>query len=244
MSAVDDHSLHPPFIYNFYRQVINPAKKGPRFPEIIDLYKTLSNDSTEIEVEDLGAGSAYGLYKKRSISDIAKRCSSPAKVSRLLYQIGVFLKAKNMLELGTSLGVNTAYLAQISAMTIHTIEGSKGIHQVANNHLKKHENVIRHQGNINDLLEHILSKMDSVDMAYFDANHTYEATLTYFDQVFHKRLPSSVFIIGDIHWSTGMEDAWKEIIHMPEVTLSIDLFHCGLVFFLPVREKQHYVIAF
>jgi predicted O-methyltransferase YrrM len=81
-------------------------------------------------------------------------------------------------------------------------------------------------------------------MVFFDANHTKEATLNYFNQCLEKANNNTVFIFDDIYWSEGMTEAWKEIYSNPAVTYSIDLFHLGIVFFNKEWIKSHFKIKF
>ena len=167
------------------------------------------------------------------------------KLSRLLHLCGSYINAKYVVELGTSLGINTRYLAQISTSTkVHTLEGAEPIFQLAAEHLNELDNVDSQMGNIDELLPILIDQLPQIDLAYIDANHTYDATMRYYNLLVQKKLPSTIIVVGDIHWSSGMEKAWKEIIGREEVTLSVDLFHCGLLFFLPVTEKQEYIIWF
>jgi len=55
---------------------------------------------------------------------------------------------------------------------------------------------------------------------------------------------NSIVIIGDIHWSKGMEKAWEEIRLMEEVRLSLDFFECGVLLFTENLDPQHYVLAY
>ena len=92
---------------------------------------------------------------------------------------------------------------------------------------------------------HLLQKINKVDLAFVDGNHLKIPTLTYFGLLLEKSTDQSIFIFDDIHWSAEMEEAWKEIQQHPAVTLSIDLFFIGLVFFKKdFKAKQHFVIRF
>ena len=51
---------------------------------------------------------------------------------------------------------------------------------------------------------------------------------------------NSIIVFDDIYWSDQMEEAWKEIVNNKRVTLSIDLFKMGIVFFHPSIVKEHY----
>ncbi|MDA0196529.1 MAG: class I SAM-dependent methyltransferase [Bacteroidetes bacterium] len=245
LTAVDAHSLHFPFIFRFYVEVIAGKSDNTIYKKINKLRAALANDQRVIQVNDLGAGSRVSNVDQRTIAQIFKSATSDAKLSMLLYRIGKYIGARNILELGTSLGVTTEYLALIeSTANIYTIEGSEEIQKVAKDHLNSHNNVVSYLGDIDVLLPQILSQMPFVDLAYIDANHTFEATLEYFKQIMAKRIPSTVIVVGDIHWSDGMEKAWAELKSFDEVTLSLDLFECGLLFFMPAKYKQDYVTRF
>ena len=53
---------------------------------------------------------------------------------------------------------------------------------------------------------------------------------------------NSVWIFDDIHWSQEMENAWLTIKNHPKVTVTIDTFQWGIVFFRAEQEKEHFVI--
>jgi hypothetical protein len=49
-------------------------------------------------------------------------------------------------------------------------------------------------------------------------------------------------IFDDIYWNKDMEKAWQEIKNNQKVTVSIDLFYFGLIFFRKEQEKQHFIL--
>ena len=94
-------------------------------------------------------------------------------------------------------------------------------------------------------LEQALSGIDLLDLAFIDGNHRKEPTLRYFDTLLAKINNASILIFDDIHWSAEMEEAWEIIKMHSSVTLSIDLFFIGLIFFRnDFKVKQHFVINF
>lgn len=99
-------------------------------------------------------------------------------------------------------------------------------------------------GKIQEKLVEILPTVDKVDFALIDANHTYSGTMDSYNQIKEKVHPASVLVIADIHWSSKMETAWKEIINQEEVKLSLDFFECGVIFFDAPIPKYHYVLSF
>jgi predicted O-methyltransferase YrrM len=165
----------------------------------------------------------------------------------MLFRLACQMQPNNILELGTSLGVTTLYLSSARpSANIYTIEGCPNIANIANQVFRneKANNITSIVGNINTELPKVLSKIESLDMVFFDANHTKEATLNYFYKCLEKANDNSIFIFDDIYWSEGMTEAWKEIYENPAVTYSIDLFHLGIIFFKKEWKKSHFKIKF
>ncbi len=241
---VDEHSLQPPGIYDFYTNVI----KAPATPvrEVEKLRNTYLNNRHHIEVLDLGAGSSINNQFKRSIQYITKTSSSSLKFSSFLFRVAQYMDARFILELGTSFGFNTMYFAQKKDAQIVTMEGSPVIAHMANKNFKQlgYDHVDLVIGNIDKTLNTALSKISQLDLVYMDANHTYEATLDYFNQLKPLLHPGSIVVIDDIHWSRGMNNAWKELITNELVTMSVDLFDAGIIFFEKGMTKNHYIINF
>jgi hypothetical protein len=80
------------------------------------------------------------------------------------------------------------------------------------------------------------------DLVYFDGNHSKKATLDYFEALLPTISNDSVWIFDDIHWSADMEDAWEIIKNHPKVSVTIDTFQWGIVFFRAEQEKEHFII--
>lgn len=241
---MDDHSLHSPFVYQLYNDAILPAKKAKGSVEVGEVLNRFLEDSSVITYSDPGAGSQRLNDSSREVREIAKMSTSSTKVSDLLCRLASYTGAKHIIELGTSLGINAHYLAKVGGLNVYTIEGVKELHDLAGSHLKEVSLVTQYLGNIDDILPEVLKEVPQMEIAYIDANHTYQASIDYFDMIAKYKMPSSVIVLGDIHWSDEMEKAWAQLTRHESVSLSIDLFHCGLLFFLPMREKQHYIISF
>ncbi|GAA5022846.1 O-methyltransferase [Marivirga lumbricoides] len=242
----DEHSLHSPFFFRFYKEHLKSGKNDAYIHSIETQRQKLLKSEQTIEVQDLGAGSKTLKSDKRKIKDIAKNSLSSPKFSLLLNQLIKQFHFKQIVELGTSLGVNTAYLADAdTASKIYTFEGDENLIDIAKSTCAKYKNIQFIKGNINECLPHFLLDMaSSIDLVYLDANHTYEATLNYFNQLLPHHHSGSIFIFDDIHWSSGMKQAWKKIKQHPEVKSTIDIFDAGFVFFNPDFEKQHYILNF
>jgi predicted O-methyltransferase YrrM len=241
----DEHSLHSPFFYDFYITLISKPSIAVDDQGIEIVRNAFLKQLNTIEIQDLGAGSQRLSRKERSVASIAKYSSSSRKFSRFLYRLIEKYKFNNILELGTSLGINTAYLEKTAANEIISFEGDPNVYQMAKEHLLPSKKLTLVLGNIDQQLPEQLSQLKSpLDLVYIDANHTYEATLNYFHQLIAHHHQSSIFILDDIHWSKGMNQAWEEIKRHPKAYASIDLFDAGLLFFNPALNSQHLILDF
>ena len=205
-------------------------------------------DTQVINVEDLGAGSAVIKSNKRRVCDIARSSLRSKKNSQLLFRVVNHFQPQTILELGTSFGITTAYLASgNSNARIFTCEGAGSVANLARQgfHELGLKNIELVEGDFAQALPSVLSKLTTVDLAFIDGNHRKQPTLEYFAQLVNLSTKSTILIFDDIHWSREMEEAWAVIKQDPKVTLTIDLFFTGLVFFDPAfRTPQHFTIRF
>ncbi|MEI7801061.1 MAG: class I SAM-dependent methyltransferase [Bacteroidota bacterium] len=239
--------IHSPFVFEFVNEVLNDERSFYCYEEIESFRKILCIDDSIIEVEDFGAGSQLEKKNKRTISFIAKTSAAPKKYAQLLFRLIEHYKCKNILELGTSLGVTTLYLsASNHNEKVFSIEGSKGIADEARKNFNQlnRTNINLIQGTFKEKLLSTLTEIKQVDLLYLDGNHRMKPTLEYFTTCLPFLHENSFVVIDDIYWSNEMKQAWTEIKMHPSVTLSIDLFRMGILFFRKDRHKEHFRLYF
>lgn len=239
--------IHSPFVFDFTIKVLNNNNKKSGITEIENLRKELLNTTEIIEVEDFGAGSKKITTKDRKISEIAKYSSTTVKNGMLLYNIIQYFNCENAVELGTSLGIGTSYLAFADKnLKIYTIEGSENIYHKAKSNFEKLglTNIFQYNELFDDVLEVILSKITKNDFIFIDGNHREEATLKYFDKIMPYCHKKTVILLDDISWNKEMRNAWETIIKNPKVTISIDLFFQGIIFVNDDFQKQNFKIRY
>lgn len=242
------HGVHSPFVYDLISEVLNDRGQYYYYPIIEGLRERLLLNRQRIDVEDLGAGSATGAGSTRTVRSIVRKAAKPRRIGQLLFRIANHYQPATMLELGTSLGLSTAYLAagNLNA-TVISVEGSPAITSLARQNFESIglKNIRVVEGNFDQVLPALIPQYAPLDLVYVDGNHRLEPTLRYFEQLLPAMNQASVLIFDDIHWSPGMEAAWNKIYTDSRVMLSIDLFYLGLVFFDPsFRVKQHFSIRF
>ena len=240
------HGIHSPFVFEFYNQVLKKSKVLA-LPEISDLHARLKKNDSVIEVLDLGAGSRRMDGSRRVVSEVAKNAVIRPKYGKLLYRLVEFYQLKNCLELGTSLGVGTAYIACAPLRpSVMTVEGCKNTAAIAQANFKSLglNNIEQKIGEFEDVLKHEIPAKINFDLIFIDGNHQYESTLAYFDYALAHSHDNSFIIFDDIHWSEGMEKAWGEICTSPHIHVSMDLFQFGIVCKKSTQRKQHFVLKY
>lgn len=247
LTAKSRHGTHSPFVYKLADEVIYDFSEKSEYKNIENQRKKLFNDDSIITVTDLGAGSHLNKNRTKKVSQIAKNALKSPRLAKLIYRLAKNTKAKSAIELGTCLGITTAYLAQTNAQTqVITIEGCPQTAEVARKNFQELnlENIELHVGNFDLILPDIIAQQPSLDFVYIDGNHRKDATLNYFKWCLPKVTENSLLIFDDIYWSEGMKEAWTEIKNHPDVTVTIDLFWIGLVYFKKGQAKEHFKLKF
>lgn len=243
------HSVHSPFVFSLVEDVINDKSENESFDEIAVLRDSLYRNVRELEITDFGTGSGDRdfVHRMASVSSIARSSGISHKYGKLLFRLVAFFKPQTIIEMGTSLGLSTAYMAKAAPNAkIYTIEGCATKSQQASSNFKKYDifNVEVQIGGFEIILPTLMEKAGSVDFVFIDGNHRYKPTLHYFDTLLQIAHNDTIFVFDDIHWSYEMAQAWKEISRHESVSVSIDLFRVGIVFFKKELSKQHFVIRY
>ena len=244
LNSKNKHGIHSPFVFNLVTRCFNKKLIKDKLKEFNSYKKELILNNSKIEVTDLGAGSKIFSSNKRKISKIAKHAGISNKRAKLLLKLIQYFKPNNILEIGTSLGLSTSILSIAnSSAKITTLEGCEQTAKVANEMFQKHnfKNIELVIGNFEATLPKVLKNM-IFDFIYFDGNHTKKGTLKYFELSLNSINNNSVLLFDDIHWNKEMEEAWEEIKNHPKVTVTIDTYQWGFVFFRKEQQKEHFII--
>jgi len=246
--AVNEHGLHSPFMFHFALNVIYLEHPFYDFKKLNKLRGELLDTSTILNIEDYGAGSLHFKENKRTVKEIARHGITTQKNAELLFRIVNFLQPKNCIELGTSLGLTSMYLASaVKKSTLYTIEGSESLSKFARELFVKNNvnNITSFQGKFDDCLPEMLHNIEKLDFAFIDGHHDKEATIRYFNLLLNKIHNDTILVFDDINWSKGMQDAWDIIRKHEHVKISVDLFYMGILFFRKEqKEQEHFVIRF
>ncbi|MDB4925700.1 O-methyltransferase [Mucilaginibacter sp.] len=245
LKAKNRHGLHSPFVYQLIDKVIYDFRAKKVYTEIESIREGLLNDDRIITVTDLGAGSHVNNERQKRVGDIAKNALKPPKLAQLLYRLVADLQPTNIIELGTCLGTTTLYLQKAAPnVKVYTLEGCPETASIAKESFKKTNlnNIELITGNFDNTLPGVIAGLNQLDFVFVDGNHQKDATLKYFEWCLPKVHENTLLIFDDIYWSEGMKEAWAEIKAHPRVTVTIDLFWIGLVFFRSGQVKEDFLI--
>jgi predicted O-methyltransferase YrrM len=207
--------------------------------------KKLKSDHRPIQVTDLGSGKDKRTTKIRKVSEIARYSPVPSKYGQLLSNLASEFGKPMIVELGTSFGISTMYLASGSPESvIYTIEGSKEIAEIAGNNFKEAglTNITNLTGSFDEMLPVVFKNSVKPGLVFIDGDHRKEPVLRYFDKIAEASDNNTVIVIDDIYYSKEMEEAWNEIKNNDKVSAAVDIFRMGIVFFRKGITPQNYIV--
>lgn len=244
------HKVHPPFAFEFYSNVLKQKIPTEEEQTIERIRRKGLKNKNIIEHTDMGSRSGNKRYLRtfKSVGNIVRDTSISSKYGSVLFNLVRYFKPMHVLEFGTATGISTLYmaLAQQNDGRLITMEGCSETATVARSNFKKaHVNDIEIlTGEFDAVLPLALKMMPQIDLVYIDGNHTKSATIRYFNTLVDHVHNGSIIMLDDIHWSQEMTEAWEELIQKSDVTLSIDLFKIGIVFFKKDLSKQHMILRY
>jgi|ERR1035438_9702893 predicted O-methyltransferase YrrM len=249
LNARSKFDLHSPFVYKIYSQILKDKTIYPEYQVLDSLWIKLLSDQSFTTRTDFGANAPVVHSKKNllPVKTIAKRFSVSSHYGRLLFRLSKYFRPHMTLELGTSLGISTAYMSLGNPEgRVITIEGCDEIAKGAGKNFEwlGLTNIDQRIGNFDHVLPGVLNETSTLDLIFIDGNHKKEATLDYFQQCLQHTGNNSVLVFDDIHWSEGMKEAWNEIKLHSRVKVTIDLFRMGLVFFRDELSKEDFILRF
>lgn len=242
--STNQYGIHSEFVYDFVIHALYKKIEKSYVNPWLKARQSLLNNHNEIEMTDLGAGSRVFTGNTRKISAVAKNAGASTKKARILQNIVIHRQPDNILELGTSLGLGSLALSLPKTGQLTTVEACPNSLEIAKGLFEQYEvGSFVHAHNVDfDTYLYRLEKKTRFNLIVIDGNHTYEATWHYFNKLSEHIGPQGLIILDDLYWSKGMTSAWQEICADPRVSVSINGFSLGFLFFRGGIEKQHFRI--
>ncbi|MFK7831993.1 MAG: O-methyltransferase [Winogradskyella sp.] len=242
-TSTNQHGVHSPFVYNFVTRCLYDKTKYEAYTTLGNYRNILQKSDVVLKIQDLGEGSRVLDADTRKVNQMVKTSSSSKKDTELLYRVSKYFKFKNTLELGTSLGMGTLAFALANPNSeIITVEGCPNTSKFSKSKLKNIEvnNVQFTIDNFTDAISNL--NENQFDVVFFDGHHNKTATIQYFESLLSKAHNDTVFVFDDIYWSKGMTEAWEYIKNHKSISVTVDCFHLGFVFFRKEQRKEHFKV--
>ncbi len=235
--------IHSPYLFPLVKHLQKPVKNKKSIKAIENKRKKLLKNNSSIKITDYGTGSTkVKANGTRTVKSIAKYSLANKQKAILISKICTFLNPDNIIELGTSLGITTAYISTACPNAkIITIEGCPKTSVIASETFKSLNltNVTLVNGQFDTALHNIIDNIDEINLVLFDGNHAKEPTLRYFNILKEKAVNNTVFIFDDIYYNLEMYNTWKIITQDNNITASLNFFCLGIVFFKKELSKQY-----
>jgi predicted O-methyltransferase YrrM len=243
LKAGNAYSIHSPFVYSLYTEVLRPVSfvLDQKLFLAENLLHQLYVNKKSFSATDTGEQSRTG--RALTVGKKAKSVSQNSKGGRILYRLVKKFQPEVIVELGTGAGASSLYMSCASpSAQICTIEGNTSMAVIAKELFQQYgnENIHFFEGLFDDVLPTVFEKTPHIDIAFIDGDHKGESLLRYYEMLLPFMKDNSIIVLHDIYWSDDMNETWKKLISRPEVHVSVDIFHFGLLFFNKAQPKQHF----
>ena len=241
------HGIHSPFVYDLVSRVLRNITDPNIVIKVEQIRKKMIADSRTILVHDLGSRSGLSKEYQRGVSDIAKNSPVTEKYCRFLSNMAAEFGNHRIIELGTSLGISTMYMAASCKETqLITIEGCPSIAAIARKNFFEAgiDNIELLVGSFDEILPEVLAGGVKPGLVFIDGNHRKEPVIKYFNQIAEVSDNRTAVILDDISYSGEMSEAWNEIKHHRKVSVSIDINRMGILFFREGINHNNYIIRY
>lgn len=241
--------IHSPFAYQLIHDIFHDKTANFELKKLDETKKQLFKRTTAIETTDLGAGAGNKHYTTYidMLGKIARRRSPGTRSLYVLFKLSRHFRPDYILEFGTSVGISTSYIGRACQFKkFVSMEGCAVLAAYANDYFKELElsEIEVKVGDFDVILDKTLDEFKQLDLVFVDGNHRKRQTLDYFARCLKKTHEHSIIIFDDIHWSVEMEEAWMIIKKNKKISVTIDLFTMGIVFFRKGISKQDFIIRY
>jgi predicted O-methyltransferase YrrM len=237
--------IHSPFVYDFCRFVLSRKPLQKDSDTINSIIKYYQSKKDILNLQEFGAARKRDYAIK--IGDYLNRTAITNKYGRLLHNLVAYYQVEHVIETGTALGISTSWMALSNPnCKISSIEGNKKLCDVSNEMFIRFSitNTQVYCGLVEDVLPELAKNMKCKTLLFIDAHHTGAATMRYFAMIKSYVKDDTIVVFDDINYSAEMNDAWKNIICDERVTLSLNLYRIGVIFFNPSLSKQAFSLYY
>ncbi len=92
---------------------------------------------------------------------------------------------------------------------------------------------------LQDIHPKLKFESDTIDLLFDPALDQTKLEQLISEKILHN---GSMILIDGIHSNPQKEKCWQDLVQLPKVTVSIDMFHCGALFIRKEQVKEHFTI--
>lgn len=238
------YGVHSPFVFNLITKVIEERCSYYSFYDIELIRKQLLFRDNIITYPDR---QQKGVVRSRTVGEIVGREAIKPKHGALLFRLTNYFKSKNILQLGPSMGLSTLYLTSyatgLKCIALENIPEFASIAQIAFDKAARNPVDLR-TGSYKELLPQALKDIKQLDFVFFNTLYEQQNNIWLFNECVKQVHNETIFVFEGIKASRKMREFWKEVCSYPEVTVTVDLYSMGIVFFNKKLHKRDYIVYF
>lgn len=217
--------VHSPFAYDLITSVIE------------ERYRYYSYNAIEVYLKKT-------LYPKLDDEKLSLRKKIERKKSTLLFRLVNRFHPKVILEIGSSWGISSLYMnAPYSDVLQVCMEQNAVVAELMEQVLSQ-SNIRIVRAKFDSLPEKEINELNSVEFVLIHASSDEMSVEKVLRQVAPVLSTEAIVVIDGIRKNNVRQQEWKRISVFPGVTVSMDLYDMGLLFFFPKLNKQHYIVSF
>ena len=209
------------------------SKYSIHSPFVYEFMTKVANDSgsnrdydTLLRISRLLDGKKYPNRRRR-------------KQARLLYRLVRFLEPETVLTFGKISALNTSALALGDLQTKVYLEQSLDFLETLNSMGVVNVNLIRRDGDEEEQFE-----QQNTGCVYYSLDDFGDDSWNNLEDGFGEVDEDTVLVFEGIHHSRHTEAAWEAVKASEDVSISMDLYCIGIIFFREGIEKQDFVLKY
>jgi len=217
------YGIHSPFMYSLITKVIEENSPYYIFEDIEKERKRL-------------------LSQKNETGILTRKETQSKNYGALLFRLVNFFKPTTVLQIGSVTGIMSLYLANASKRCkYYFLEEREGLfdsYDFIQNH--QLDNLIMKEGDYEVQLKELKTELPEVDLIHLNLRGDTEKT----EKVIKLLIPfihkNTILLIDGIGINKSMQKFWSGFIQTHSISVSLDLYALGIVFFDKKYHKQNF----
>ncbi|MDO4757332.1 MAG: SAM-dependent methyltransferase [Parabacteroides sp.] len=236
--------VHSPFVFNLITKVIEERSSYYSFDDIELIRKQLLYREEQISYADRRK---QGVKRSRTIGQIVRQEGIKPKQGALLFRLTNYFQSKQILQIGSSMGLSTLYLSSyasdLNCVVLENVPEFATISRIVFEKAARNPIDLR-IGSYKELLPNALEKMEKLDFVFFNTLYEQQNNHFLFEACLSRVHDQTVFVFDGIKESRKMREFWRSVCEHPKVTVTIDLYSMGIAFFNKKLHKRDYIVYF